>query len=61
MWNDLLTAFALVLILEGLLPGLAPRAWLKAMRDAARLGPRGLRVAGFVLMLSGALLLQMLH
>jgi len=61
VWHDLLTAVALVLILEGLLPGLAPQAWLKAMRDAARLGPRGIRVAGIVLMLSGALMLQFLH
>jgi len=58
MWEDLLTAFALLLILEGLLPALAPKAWLRAMRDAMRLGPRGLRVVGFALMLAGALLLN---
>jgi uncharacterized protein YjeT (DUF2065 family) len=57
MGEDLLTALALVLILEGLLPSLAPSAWLKMMRDAAKLGPQGIRVAGFISMLSGALLL----
>jgi uncharacterized protein YjeT (DUF2065 family) len=60
MGEDLLTALALVLILEGLLPGLAPSAWLKMMRDAAKLGPQGIRVAGFISMLTGALLLFML-
>lgn len=60
MGSDLLTALALVLIIEGLLPGIAPSAWLKVMTDAAKMGPKGIRVAGFVLMLSGALLLFMI-
>jgi uncharacterized protein YjeT (DUF2065 family) len=60
MWQDLLTAFALLLILEGLLPALAPKAWLRAMHDAMKLGPRGLRIVGFSLMLAGALLLNIL-
>ena len=58
MWQDLLTALALVLILEGLLPGLAPRTWLKAMRDAAKMGPNGIRIAGITLMITGVVLLQ---
>jgi uncharacterized protein YjeT (DUF2065 family) len=61
MAQDLLTALALVLILEGLLPGLAPGAWLKMMRDVARLGPRGIRIAGIACMVTGAILLQFLH
>jgi len=60
MGSDLLTALALVLIIEGLLPGIAPSTWLKVMTDAAKMGPKGIRVAGFVLMLSGALLLFMI-
>jgi uncharacterized protein YjeT (DUF2065 family) len=60
MGEDLLTALALVLILEGLLPGLAPSTWMKVMRDAAKLGPHGIRIAGIVCMLSGALLLFVL-
>lgn len=60
MGSDLLTALALVLIIEGLLPGIAPSTWLKVMRDAAKLGPQGIRIAGVVSMLSGALLLFIL-
>ena len=60
MGSDLLTALALVLILEGLLPGIAPSTWLKVMRDAAKLGPQGIRIAGVISMLSGALLLFIL-
>jgi len=60
MGSDLLTALALVLIIEGLLPGIAPTAWMKVMRDAAKMGPQGVRVAGIISMLSGALLLYIL-
>jgi uncharacterized protein YjeT (DUF2065 family) len=60
MGSDLLVALALVLIIEGLLPGLAPSTWLKVMRDAAKMGPQGIRIAGIISMLSGALLLFIL-
>jgi uncharacterized protein YjeT (DUF2065 family) len=60
MGNDLLTALALVLIIEGLLPGLAPSTWMKVMRDAAKMGTRGIRIAGIISMVSGALLLSFL-
>jgi len=60
MGSDLLTALALVLIIEGLLPGIAPLTWMKVMRDAAKMGPQGIRVAGIISMLSGALLLYIL-
>ena len=60
MGSDLLIALALVLIIEGLLPGIAPSTWLKVMSDAAKLGPQGIRIAGIVSMLSGALLLFIL-
>ena len=61
MAQDILTAVALVLILEGLLPGLAPSTWLRMMRDVAKLGPRNIRIVGIVSMLAGALMLQFLH
>jgi uncharacterized protein YjeT (DUF2065 family) len=61
MAQDFLTAIALLLILEGLLPGLAPSAWLKVMRDAAKLGTRGIRIAGIISMLSGAVMLQLIN
>jgi uncharacterized protein YjeT (DUF2065 family) len=60
MATDILTALALVLILEGLLPGLAPTAWMKVMQDAMKIGPRGIRIAGIISMVSGALLLNFL-
>lgn len=61
MAEDLLTALALVLILEGLMPGLAPRRWLRILEEAANLSPKVIRVAGVASMLAGALLLQLLR
>lgn len=58
LWDDLLTAVALLLILEGLLPTLAPRAWIKAVIEAARMGPKGVRMFGIICMLSGAVMLH---
>jgi uncharacterized protein YjeT (DUF2065 family) len=60
MADDLLTALALVLIIEGLLPGLAPSTWKRVVRDVAKLGTQGIRTAGIVSMLCGALLLYIL-
>jgi len=60
MSDDILTALALVLIIEGLLPGLSPSTWMKVMQDAAKIGTRGIRIAGIICMVSGALLLHFL-
>ena len=61
MVQDLLTALALVLIIEGLMPGIAPRRWQRMVQEVAKLGPRGVRIAGIISMLAGAVLLQFLH
>jgi uncharacterized protein YjeT (DUF2065 family) len=61
MAQDLLTAFALLLIIEGLLPVMAPRAWQKAMQDLSRSNPKFIRIGGIVSMLGGAFLLQLLN
>jgi uncharacterized protein YjeT (DUF2065 family) len=61
MGHDLLTALALVLIIEGLLPLLAPAAWQKAMQELSKSNPRTIRIGGIISMLSGAVLLQFMH
>lgn len=61
MGHDLLTAIALVLVIEGLMPGIAPAAWQRYLSEIARMNPRTIRVAGIISMVAGALLLQFLH
>jgi uncharacterized protein YjeT (DUF2065 family) len=56
-----MTAFALLLIIEGLLPFIAPQFWQKTMRDLSQFNPRTIRVGGIISMLAGAFLLQFLN
>jgi len=61
VWHDLLTACALLLIIEGLLPMLAPKAWQRVMQDLSNNDPRIIRIGGIISMLAGAVLLQFLN
>jgi len=61
MAQDLMTALALVLIIEGLMPLLAPTAWQRAMQELSKYNPRVIRIGGIISMLAGAVLLQFLH
>lgn len=61
MLQDLLSAIALLLIIEGLVPGIAPSAWQKYLREVSTMNPRIVRIAGISSMLGGALLLQFMQ
>jgi uncharacterized protein YjeT (DUF2065 family) len=56
-WNDLFAAFALYLILEGLLPFLSPRKWQETIAMLASMSEGQLRMFGLVSMILGAVLL----
>jgi uncharacterized protein YjeT (DUF2065 family) len=56
-WSDLLAALAILLVLEGLLPFLNPAATRRVFAQLAQMAERELRVAGFVSMVIGLLLL----
>lgn len=56
-WSDLLAAIALLLVLEGLLPFLSPSGMRRACAQLAQLGSSELRVAGFLSMAIGLVLL----
>ncbi|MGH8677224.1 MAG: DUF2065 domain-containing protein [Burkholderiales bacterium] len=56
-WGTLLTAFALMLVLEGLLPFLSPGAWREAFRRLIELSDGQIRFIGLTAMLAGVLLL----
>ena len=59
MWDDLVRAIALVLVIEGILPFLSPDGWRQAMIQAGRLPDRALRTVGFASMLIGVLILYL--
>ncbi len=56
-WSDLLAAFALYLVIEGLLPFINPRNWKQSVALIAQLGDRELRIFGLISMLAGVALL----
>lgn len=57
MLDILLLAFALMLVLEGLLPFVAPAVWRKVFLQATRLADGQIRFIGITSMLAGLLLL----
>jgi uncharacterized protein YjeT (DUF2065 family) len=56
-WSDLLAAFALYLVLEGILPFASPRALKLTMLAFANLADKRLRIMGLISMAAGLLLL----
>jgi uncharacterized protein len=61
LWNDLLAAVALLLVLEGLMPFLNPAGFKRALIQVAALPDRVLRAMGLAGMILGALLLWWLR
>ena len=51
--NSLLAAFGLVLVLEGILPFLAPRVWREGFHKVLKLTDGQLRSMGLISMLAG--------
>ena len=57
MWDELLAAFGLMLVLEGVLPFLSPGALRQTLLRMAQLEDRVLRFAGLASMALGLLVL----
>lgn len=60
-WNDLWAAFALYLVLEGLMPFANPGGMKRALAQLSQLDERVLRIAGFLSMVAGAVLLYVVR
>ena len=61
MRNTLFIAIGLMLVLEGLLPFLAPQAWRQTFRRMIELKDGQLRFIGLVAMAGGVLLMLIVH
>ena len=61
MTSSLLMAFALMLVLEGVVPFLAPAAWRETFRRLIGLSDGQLRFVGLTSMLIGLILLMVLR
>lgn len=58
MTNSLLIAFALMLVLEGLVPFLSPTSWRETFRRLIQLTDGQIRFIGLTSMLAGIILLM---
>lgn len=61
MFNDLLAALALMLVVEGILPFLNPEALRRTLQTLGQMDDRSLRIMGLLSMLSGVLLLYLVR
>lgn len=59
MWDSLLTACALVLVIEGLLPFLSPAGWRRVFEQAIRLTDGQIRFLGLTSIIIGSGLLAL--
>lgn len=60
MWYDLAKALCLVLVIEGIIPFLAPARWRNLVQLLAQVDDRTLRIVGLVSMALGVGLLYLL-
>ena len=58
---NLLAAFALVLVIEGILPFLAPAVWREAFRKMTEMSDGQVRFVGLISMLGGLLMLLVIR
>jgi uncharacterized protein YjeT (DUF2065 family) len=56
-WQEILTAVALLLVIEGMLPFVGPGSYKQLVAQIARLGDNQLRAFGLTSMIAGLLLL----
>ncbi|MGI9326259.1 MAG: DUF2065 domain-containing protein [Pseudomonadales bacterium] len=61
MWQDIGTALALVLVIEGIIPFLAPSRWRNLTAVIAQVDNQSIRIVGFVSMMAGLLLLYLVR
>jgi len=61
MWNDLLAALALILVIEGVMPFLSPTTLRHTMQQLIQLPDRLLRMMGLISMVSGVVLLYLVR
>ena len=60
-WAIILSAIALLLVIEGILPFLSPRLWREAMLKLIQRDDRRVRVMGLISLVVGALIMVFVH
>jgi hypothetical protein len=61
IWHDILVAIALVLVIEGIWPFLAPKIMRRQLLNMARQNDHVLRLTGLITMIFGVILLYIVN
>ena len=56
-WTEILTAVALLLVIEGMLPFISPKKYRQMVAEISQLGDNQIRNIGLVVMIIGVLVL----
>ena len=60
-WGDLLTALALVLVIEGIVPFVSPQSLRRMLETVSQLDDRSLRITGLISMIFGVVRLYLVR
>jgi uncharacterized protein YjeT (DUF2065 family) len=60
-WGDLLSALALVMVIEGVVPFVSPQSLRRMLETVARIDDRTLRLTGLVSMICGVIMLYVVR
>lgn len=61
MWQDLWTALALVLVIEGVLPFINPNGMRNVWQQMVQMDDKSLRIAGLASMIAGLIVLSLVR
>ncbi|MEK7990300.1 MAG: DUF2065 domain-containing protein [Thiotrichaceae bacterium] len=60
-WSVLLSAIALIFVIEGIMPFLSPATWRRTLVSISEMENGSLRIMGFISMIFGILLLYLVR
>lgn len=60
-WKELALAFCLMLVIEGIMPFLAPQRWRKMVEYIAQVDDKSMRTMGLISMLIGTGMLYLIN
>ncbi|MCY4265870.1 MAG: DUF2065 domain-containing protein [Gammaproteobacteria bacterium] len=61
MWHELAVAFCLMLVIEGIVPFLAPQRWRAMIMLLDQIDDKSMRLIGLTSMLAGMILLLIIN
>ncbi len=61
MWHELAVAFCLMLVIEGIIPFVAPQRWRRLLRTIEQIDDGTLRIIGLACMLAGTFALLIIN